>query len=548
MKKWRLPRLSLSNRMQLTFLVVTGAALLVSMLVTMQYTLSNANNQLDATLLSTARILAADSRVVSVLKNKAVDQQLNEYLDFVVDVSSDISIVTVADNDAVRYYHVNKSLLGQTVVGEDQYRVVEEQVYYLSDGIGTLGPQRRAFAPVFDPDNGEMLGFIVVGASRDHLDKMGSDIRSLFLAMGLFLLLAASSAAIALSDNIKSSLMGNEPAQMTRNFITREEVFASLEEGILSVDRSGKIILANRAAAEMLNTETEQLVGQPIRSLFPSLTVDDVLAEGKSAYNLPLQNAYSTMLCDKLPIRERQKIVGAVVLLRNKTEATRLAEQLTGSTHIITTLRAHTHEFMNHLHVILGLLQMNLKEDAMDYIRDIARVQTETVSPVFQYIKNPTVAALILGKLSHLREQQIQFRLVVPQVLPEHSRFLSTRQQVTIIGNLLENAMEAIAASTDPTAPRQIELRMEESGAGLCISVMDTGIGLETDDPEEIFRLGYSTKGPDRGTGMALIREILDQRQGTIHVDSEPGDGTCVTVIVDRPRREPPAVRVEGQL
>ena len=533
--------------MLITFLLIAGIALLGTTVVAMRYTVSTAEERLSQTLLSTALTLADDSRVVAVLETKTVDQALNRHLDYMISVSEDISVITVADNDSIRYFHPDKSRIGESFVGDDQYQVIETGETYIHDGIGTLGFQRRAFAPVFGGD-GRQVGFVMVSAMMDDIDRIGGEIRSLFLAMGLLLLIAASLAAMAISNNIKGTLLGNEPAQMTRNFITREEVFASLEEGILSVDRAGKIILANRASAEMLNSDREQLVGQPIRSLLPSLTVDDVLESGRSAYNLPIQTPYSTMLCDKLPIRERQKVVGAVVLLRNKTEATRLAEQLTGSTHIITTLRAHTHEFMNHLHVILGLLQMDLKEDAMDYIRDIARIQTQEVSPVFQHIKNPTVAALILGKLSHLREQQIQFRLSVPDTLPEHSRFLSTRQQVTIIGNLLENATEAITASTDPSAPRQVELRMEESEAGLCISVMDTGIGLQTDDPEEIFRLGYSTKGPDRGTGMAMVREILEQRHGTIHVDSEPGDGTCVTVIVDRPRREPPAAREEGQL
>ena len=539
-KKKRALRLSLSNRVLLTFLVIIAAGLMAAMLVSMRYIVNLSLEQMDQTLLSTARSLAGNSQVISVLETKTVSQELNDYLDHMVEVTPDLLIITVADTDSIRYYHVNKDLLGQEVVGEDRFRVLETGEAYVGDGVGTMGPQRRAFAPVFG-SGGDMIGYIVTGASRDSLEEVQGEIQSLFLAMGILLLAAAASAAGILSASIKDSLLGNEPAQMTRNFVAREEVFSSLEEGILSVDRQGDIILANRAAAAMLNAAPEELTGRPIHSVLPSLTVDDVLAQGRSVYNQAITTAYSAILCDKLPIRERQQTIGAVVLLRNKTEATRLAEQLTGSTHVINTLRAHTHEFMNHLHVILGMLQMDRRDEAIAYIQDIARVQTETLTPVFHHIQNPTVAALILGKISHLREQRIELSLLIPGVLPAHSRYLSTRQQVTIIGNLLENAMEAITASTDPENPRLIQLCMEEGDAGLCISVMDTGIGLATGNPEEILQMGYSTKGPDRGTGMAMVQAILEERGGTIHIDSEQGDGTCVTIIVDRPRGGPAA-------
>lgn len=530
MGKGRGKSMSLVNRMLLTFLAVTGLVLLLSTLTAMRYTLAAVEDQLDRTLLSSARTLAQDSRIIAILENKRQDQDVIDYLDFMIAASEDISVITVADMDSIRYFHPDKGRLGQTFVGGDQRRVVETGESYLSDAVGTLGLQRRAFAPVRS-DSGQ-LGFVMVSAMKMNIDQTRQEIQAVFVTAGVLLMMVSVIAAVALAYNIKDSLLGNEPDQMTRNFLNREEVFASLEEGVLSVDKKGNIILVNRAAAEMLHTDPEALSGRQIFSVLPSLTVEDVLAEGKSFHNQPVGG--NVILCDKLPIWERQKTIGAVVILRNRTEATRLAEQLTGSTHIINTLRAHTHEFMNQLHVIMGLLQMGLQEEAIDYIQDIARVQSQEVTPVLQRVRNPTVAALILGKLSHLREQRIELTLLAPRVLPKHSRFLSTRHQVTILGNLLENAMEAIAAKTDPNAPRQIHLAMEEGEEGLCVSVMDTGVGLA--EPEAVFALGYSTKGPNRGIGMALVRDILDSRGGTITIDSEPGDGTCVTVIVDRPR------------
>ena len=130
-KKKRALRLSLSNRVLLTFLVITAAGLMAAMLVSMRYIVNLSLEQMDQTLLSTARSLAGNSQVISVLETKTVSQELNDYLDHMVEVTPDLLIITVADTDSIRYYHVNKDLLGQEVVGEDRFRVLETGEAYL---------------------------------------------------------------------------------------------------------------------------------------------------------------------------------------------------------------------------------------------------------------------------------------------------------------------------------------------------------------------------------------------------------------------------------
>ena len=147
-----------------------------------------------------------------------------------------------------------------------------------------------------------------------------------------------------------------------------------------------------------------------------------------------------------------------------------------------------------------------------------------------------TVAALLLGKLTNTRELKIQMTLLEVSALPEHSLYLSTADLVTVLGNLTENAIEAIDAQTGD-GPRSLVIQITEDDNGLLIMVSDTGTGIAPADLDRIYLSGYSTKAQEgRGVGMALIQEVVTRRQGSIEVDSEPGCGTTFTLIFNKKR------------
>ena len=224
--------------------------------------------------------------------------------------------------------------------------------------------------------------------------------------------------------------------------------------------------------------------------------------------------------------------------MKDKSEAFRRAEQLSGSRNIISALRANNHEFMNKLQVISGLLQMGRAEEALNYIGSVSATQTQSIGPVIQLIHNSNVAALILGKLNNTRELDIHMTLLTNSILPEHSQYLSTAELVTIVGNLLENAIEAVNAVPDKRT-RRIVLQITEDETGLLLVVSDTGIGIPPEGLQHIFDSGYSTKATEgRGYGMNLIRNIADRHQASLEVDSEPDAGTTFTLIFNKKRRE----------
>ena len=209
--------------------------------------------------------------------------------------------------------------------------------------------------------------------------------------------------ALRLSRRIKRSLMGYEPDAFARRFHQREDILEALEEGILAIDREGRIIFLNAAAAQMLSLAPEAAMGRPLHSVYPSSTLDRILRTGRPEYNVSMKSLKDVrVLADRLPLYENGALAGAVGIFRNRTEVARLADDLTGVRHMVDAMRAYTHEFMNKLHVILGLLQIGEPERAQQYIMDTTRTQQEAVSRIMNQIKEPSVAALLVLSLIHI--------------------------------------------------------------------------------------------------------------------------------------------------
>ena len=324
------------------------------------------------------------------------------------------------------------------------------------------------------------------------------------VAVGVVAAVLGSLLAMRLSRSIKQSLMGYEPDAFARRFHQREDILDALEEGILAIDAEQKVIFLNKAAAEMLSIDRQTAVGRPLHEVYPRSTLDRILRTGQSEYNVSMNSLKEIrVLADRMPLYENGTLAGAVSIFRNRTELTRMADDLTGVQHMVEAMRAYTHEFMNKLHVILGLLQIGEPEKAQEYIMDTTRTQRVAVSRIMNQIRQPSVGALLVGKTSRAA-------------------------YVTILGNLIENAIEVLNQSR--RAIKEVSVSIRESEDSLLLCVEDTGPGISPALRQTLFQRGVSTKGRSRGTGLALVQEVVEAYHGQIRVESGPGVGTSFFV------------------
>lgn len=511
-------------------MMVWFVLLSITLGLTMRYSLDTLQDKIDNSLTSTTTALATNSSVKQALVTGTLDEEMIAYLDVLVSKTNDMDIISIANKDSIRVYHIVRERIGQKFVGGDQYRALDGESY-ISDATGTMGYQHRSFSPVFD-DDGNVLGFVMASTTQDRLEQLRSNITTTYLNLLVILTICTLVFSTGLAAYLQRTLRGAKPEDLLRTYLTQNDILNSLDEGIISLDATGNIRLVNRAATEALGQRDELLLGQSVDDLLRSESGGSLLKI--SGEDLPTNRP--NLLVNSIQLKSSSRWARQVLIMKDKSEAFRRAEQLNGTRHIISALRANTHEFSNKLQVISGLLQMNRAQEALNYIGNVSVVHAQLITPVMQLIHNANVAALILGKLDNMRELDIHMTLLANSSLPEHSRYLSTAELVSVVGNLLENAIEAVNAVSDDRT-RNIVLQITEDESGLLILISDSGIGIDPENMPYIYDLGFSTKAAEgRGVGMSLIRGIVESHNGSMEVDSEPDDGTTFTLIFTNER------------
>ena len=520
-------------------LMIVAVSIALSLSGTMYLALRGEQEALDSNLLNSASILSQVPLVRQALLGELPTDQLADYLDATTEQTSDIDLILVGDTSSTLLYVPDRTLIGTTYSGTAQTGALSGSSPYTFNETGPMGSDHSAYAPVRD-EQGNVIGFVIVGVYFRSMALLALQTALRMLLAGLAAAVLGSLLALRLSRRIKQSLLGYEPDVFARQFHQREDILDALEEGVLAIDGEKTVIFLNASAAEMLSLDRRAILGRPLHEVYPRSTLDRVLETGQAEYNVSMTSLQNIrVLSDRLPLYENGRLAGAVSIFRNRTELTRMADNLTGVSHMVEAMRAYTHEFMNKLHVILGLLQIGEPEKAQQYIMDTTQTQQVAVSRIMNQIHQPSVAALLVGKTSRANELGIRLRLDRESSLSEESPWLPPDAYVTVLGNLIENAIEVLNQSR--SSAKEISVSIRESEESLLLCVEDTGPGIPAALRRTLFQRGISTKGRERGTGLALVQEVVEAYHGDIRVESESGVGT--SFFLSFCRGEPPAVK-----
>ena len=212
-----------------------------------------------------------------------------------------------------------------------------------------------------------------------------------------------------------------------------------------------------------------------------------------------------------------------------KKEFLAFTEDFEGTKFLVDSMRANNHDFTNKLHVILGLIQIGQYDKAVSYIQNISIIQRETISKVMNSIKNPSFAALIVGKIARSSECNVKFILNEGSCLKNEDISIPSEALVTITGNLIDNALDSMNKDTSKNE-KELSLGIYTRPGELLIIVKDTGTGIPDEIKEKIFENGFSTKGSGRGIGLYHTKQLVSSLGGTITVESQVGTGTCFMV------------------
>ncbi len=459
---------------------------------------------------------------------------LMEYLDSLKDTLDDIDVISVVDSDNIRLYHSNHKLIGTVYDGTLPEFEIYLKEYYAADDIGPSGTQRRAYAAVYD-ENGDYVGFVMAIMLMKNI--LGETLQTFFIFFLITVVAILTELLISykLSGVIKKSLLGYEPDVFSAMYQIRENILESLDEGVIAVDNNDTVQFVNKAAVTMLDNVQKgaggNIVGKQLNSICNGELLTHTLESGEKEFNVQERKlGDADILIDRIPIKENNEIIGAVGILHNRTEYTKLMEDLTGTRYLVDSMRANNHDFTNKLHVILGLIQMKMYDKAVSYIENISMVQRSTISKIMKAINEPAIAALLIGKTARASELNVKFVLREGSFYSKADMSLPTETLVTIIGNLIDNAFEAMNDSVDYDTQKELLFGIYSRQGAVLITADDTGAGILQENLEYIFENGYSTKGEGRGTGLYQVKALVEGLGGTITVESQAGVGTSFSV------------------
>ncbi|OTQ75214.1 MULTISPECIES: DcuS/MalK family sensor histidine kinase [unclassified Gilliamella] len=437
--------------------------------------------------------------------------------------------IVIFNMQGVRYSHPDRNKIGQTIVGGDEQRALKGESY-TSIAKGTLGDSVRAFKPIMNNKN-QQIGVVLVGQTLQKINHLASRTSqpiwlSLFASLSIAILLA-----YLLSRNIKKILYGLEPIQMAQLFAERNAIIRTVKEGIVVINREGLITQINDEAIRILRIpkDKENIIGLPVGDFIPNTRLYEVMISGNAEYDCEQNINGVVILTNRTPLFVNNALVGAIASFRDMTEVRKLAENLTGVNRYADALRSQSHEFNNKLHVIYGLAYNDNKLELIDYLEEIIGNQQAESKLVSQYIKDPIIAGFLNSKFSRARELNVTLTFNIDGVLALITDTSVTHSLVTILGNLIDNGLDAVQFLDD----KQIKVSLVIDNTNFEIEINDNGEGISENDIQYIFQKGYSTKGDNRGFGLYLVLASIDELDGHIQLcDSDNKKGTCFKVLL----------------
>ncbi|MEV1045841.1 sensor histidine kinase [Streptomyces sp. NPDC049916] len=439
--------------------------------------------------------------------------------------------VVVMDRRGVRWSHPETDRIGEVVSTDPRDALRGRQVMEIDSG--TLGRSARGKVPLYgSPGSTEVVGAVSVGIEYDSVRaRLLGAIPGLLAYAGTALAVGAL-AAYLISRRLQRQTHDLAFSDISALLTEREAMLHGIREGVVALDAAGRVRLLNDEAQRLLGLGPEA-AGRPLEEVLDGGRTADVLTGRVVGDDLLTVRGSRVLLANRMPTDDG----GAVVTLRDRTELERLGRELDSTTGLIDALRAQDHEHANRLHTLLGLLELEMHEDAMEFVTEVVGVHRATAEQVTEKVQDPLLAALLVGKATVAAERGVSLRLAPGTLLPD--RVVDPRELVTVVGNLVDNATDAAAGSDGAL----IEVGLRAEGRTVVLRVRDSGPGVPADQHARIFTEGWTTKDVPahgkRGLGLALVRRLAERQGGSATVSGAVEGGAVFTVVLPEALAEP---------
>ncbi len=528
-------RLSLDRQMFYSFSCASALLLTVTLVLVLYFDMDRQKRSIEATISSTAAYVSSVDEVVDMLERGYPVGAVKNRLDLLASSYTDLNSISVYDRDGVRFYHTNRQETGETYVAGEEEPILAGAEPYVTTGYSTLGRQQKAFHAIRN-SQGEIIGFVTVAIFSSGILQQNLSLLPVFgciLAAALLIALLLSRGIVQL---LKRSLHGYHPDELLDIYLKQDGVLNAVEEGLIATDPEGGVVFANDKAKQLFDGTAAGLRGQSMDRVWPDNDCARAARTGEAIHNRSVVIGGRQVLATTLPIQGEGSLRGVLSIFYDKTELRALSDELSGTREMLDTLRYFNHEFMNKLHIILGYIQTNQLEEATQFIVNSSLVSSRSIRETASCIRVPRLCALIIGKMMHAAELGISLTVARDSCCREEDLLLSAEDCGTILGNLLENAIEELSRCQREI--REIKLSIYCRPDCNLMVCEDTGGGVPEELLDRVWEKGFSTKGECRGCGLPLVQSLTQEHGGSIQIDTEPEEGTVFTLTFTKEREE----------
>ncbi|KMK78009.1 ATP-binding protein [Alkalihalobacillus pseudalcaliphilus] len=474
----------------------------------------------------------AVSEIPEVKRSMEIDGDASEIQPFIerIRIQSGAEFIVVGDRNEIRYTHPDPSKVGQNMVGGDNEQALVYGESYVSIAEGSLGISVRGKTPIYDDE--QIIGVVSVGFMASYVDSLFQQGLLGFLLWLSLIFIIGVIGSYLLARSIRNDTFGLEPYQIARMYKERGAILESIKEGLLATDQAGNITLVNHSAKEILHIE-QDVIGKPVLDVLPHTELAHVLSDEQREGSYETTIHQQALLVRYKFIHDDGHYGGKVASFQVRSDLQELIHTLSEVQQYSQGLRAQTHEYTNKLYAISGWMQLGHLDKAKQFIHEEIGKQHSYEKVLFDQVADPTIQAVLIGKISKASEKKVEFSINEDSFVTYRWPDQTTNQLVTIIGNVIDNAFDAVAMVTKP----QIDIFLTDMAHDLVIEVADNGLGIAKEHEDRILEQGFSTKeGEHRGFGLALVQASLAELGGTLEITKNEPQGTIFIIYIPKER------------
>lgn len=431
-----------------------------------------------------------------------------------------VDFIVVMAPDRTRFTHTTVDQIGKPFSGNIDRALAGET--FTESYVGSLGPSIRAVTPVTN-SSGEIIGLVSAGVTRSKIIDQFLQGLPLVLGVVLAAFVVAAAGSTLLSRRLRRQTLGMAPAELRTMYEHHDAVLHSIGEGLLVFGRGDE--------AELVNDEARRLLDLPEGPVTLACLPESMRQMDSGVVRGELHlTADRVLVVDRDPVMWEGRPLGYVLTIRDRTELQSLIGELDSVRSFAESLRSQAHEAANRLHTVITMVELGRPEEAVEFATADLELSQTLIDRLMNAVGEPALAALLLGKVGQAAEQGVELTITEDTAM-EHEGVLTARELVTLVGNLIDNAIDASKDSDQPW----VEVTVRDTDAELVVRVADSGPGLAPETLNAALQRGYSTKSDSRGLGLALVTQVVRRHHGTLTSEVSYGSILLATIPGSQP-------------